>query len=538
MVFTNYFLIDFAEGQTAAEALHDCFDKNGIPEQGKIFLDEVFAINAAKKDPYASFYDENRNHAAENVGLMRRVLYFIKHKEESLLESVEKDPELKEHFPLAYAFLLDDGENDALVRSVMDMFQNEINELKGLDYTEILKKYPGAEAVRIIKAVRHIKELQGYRDVDAGINYRVGADGKLLIEDIDAEKRRAAAKISPAETFLKKWDIMKIYDFLDETIAGQEDAKTLAAAILYEHIVRIVNPQAGLRKSNYLMYGPTGSGKTEIWRQLRIISPVPVFIMDSSEITMQGYKGNDKEDFFLAFSANALSMEKGIIVLDEFDKLCQRRTNSDGENVGRIVQSELLKMIEGGDLVVDKKIFNTEAITFVCTGVFENLFGTGKDGANGGSKDRANNGSDDRSNEDPKAEEAASAKETNAKGRDAADIMRCLTEYGMLPELAGRISTIVELHELTLDHYYDILCNSKENCIFNLQKKYKLAYNIDLRVTEDAMREIAGTAQTARLGVRAMQGILERTCGKYIMDLLRENGHELTVTKEMISAGA
>ena len=308
--------------------------------------------------------------------------------------------------------------------------------------------------------------------------------------------------------FLDAYNIDSIYLYLDRFISGQEHAKMEISRICYEHVVRIANPDLRIRKSNCVMFGPTGSGKTELCRLLREILPIPIEIIDASSITMNGFKGADKEDVMMELFEDCADIEHGIVVMDEFDKLCLPTFTSQGENVSRILQGELLKMIEGAKISKQSgRYFDTTNITFICAGAFEGAFkGEIKRGLGFGGEDF-----------DPFLNKS---------------FVECMEDFGMIPELAGRISTVVELNALTEEDLYGILTEKDSNCIENIQKLYKAAYGIKVNFTEGALREISVRAFRSGLGARALHGIVDNVVHGTRRDEVKRG--VLVITKEMV----
>ena len=328
-----------------------------------------------------------------------------------------------------------------------------------------------------------------------------------------AESPEREGLVGECRDFLKKWDPERIQAYLDEYISGQEIAKVEFAHICYEHIARIANPELKIRKSNYVMFGPTGSGKTELCRVIKKILPVPVEIIDASVITSNGFKGPDKEDIMFELMNTAKDIECGIIVMDEFDKLCMPSYDSHGSNVNKLIQGELLKMIEGTVLYSSKGYssseLNTENITFICAGAFEGAFVKEiKNGFGFGSEDV----------------------DLNA-GKSVTD---CLEEFGMIPELAGRICSAIPLGKLEENDLYEILQSKKNNCIENIRKLYKAAYDSEIEFSEDALREICRKAALNGLGARGLSGIVENVCHANRARMSGKEKRVLRITEDMV----
>ena len=319
--------------------------------------------------------------------------------------------------------------------------------------------------------------------------------------------------VSRCRTFLEEWTPEKIFEYLDAYISGQDSAKYEFSYMCFEHVARIAHLDMNIRKSNYVMYGPTGCGKTELARIVKNILPVPVEIIDASTITSNGFRGNDKEDILFDLVSQDSDLEYGIIIMDEFDKLCLPFFDGHGTNVHRGVQGELLKMIEGITLYRYGRYYTTEMstenITFVCAGSFDGAFRQNvHKGVGFGSKDEDRNASK--------------------------SLTECLEEYGMIPELAGRICAVIALEPLEEEELYDILVNKKNNCIENIQKLYKVAYNSEVDFSEDALRAVSSIAASSGLGARGLSGIVEQACHQGRRRLKSRNGKTLQITRDMV----
>lgn len=324
------------------------------------------------------------------------------------------------------------------------------------------------------------------------------------------------------ENFLRCWTPKKIIHYLDQYITKQDEAKKELAYLCYEHMVRIVHPEKMIKKNNYVMHGPTGCGKTELARLLKKIMPVPVEIVDISSVTMSGFQGMEKEDLLFALKQNNPDIEHGIVFLDEFDKICTPVMNRGGRNVNQTLQGELLKMIEGTTLYKEVKAdgkrtsssINTEQITFVCCGAFIGAFEPAKEKAQIGFMhgDEAN------------ADESKSL------------VSECLINFGMIPELAGRICTEISLSDLDETDLLDIITNRKNNYLENMQVLYKTAYNKELCVTQSAMEEICKQAHSLKVGARALRNVLEKVCHDKLMEEYDNENPVITITEDIVKA--
>ncbi len=302
----------------------------------------------------------------------------------------------------------------------------------------------------------------------------------------------------------------KIVAFLDKYIIGQEEAKKVMAVALYNHYKRIENPiynNVELEKSNILLLGPTGSGKTLLAKSLARIMNVPFAIADATALTEAGYVGEDVESILSRLLAAANYdielAQRGIVYIDEIDKIARKSESATmGRDVsGEGVQQGLLKMLEGAEVYVPVKgsrknsttetvLFNTAHVLFVCGGAFVGLV-----------PDRHTK----KSNKVGFNKSAAKSDDKPFKVDQKA-----LIQYGMIPEFIGRIPVIAQLRELDKAQMKQILCEPDNALIKQFQALFEMD-GIALEFEEGALEAIAQRAIDKGVGARGLRGIIEET---------------------------
>ena len=321
-------------------------------------------------------------------------------------------------------------------------------------------------------------------------------------------------------------DPRELKEFLDAYVTSQDSAKTVLSVAVANHFKRLNSHDKEIDKSNVLLLGPTGSGKTLLAKTISKFLEVPFVIADATQMTEAGYVGEDVESILIslltAAEGDVATAERGIIFIDEIDKIAKRSTGGQKEVGGEGVQQALLKLVEGTVFSVctgrhEEPIdIDTSNILFIASGAFVGLDKIKK-----------------RKQQPSQIGFAADVNDKYIKDAESDDLI----EFGLIPEFVSRFPIIAEVQKLTEADMLTVLTDVENNLVSQYKHLFKYS-KVNLTFDKAALRQVVTIAISKKTGARSLRSIMEKALLPHMYNLnkyVQNNINKVRITKSLVN---